>query len=156
VASQAGSSAALDGVALGLGAGLLLAPLFRLPASELLDLSPSQHWPAPHMDEALEPGAGPVLVAIDYQVDPARAGEFLRALEQLRRLRLRDGATAWGAWQDASDPARWSEQFLVSSWAAHLRQHERVTVSDREVQERVSAFHRGPEPPRVRHLLARR
>mgnify|MGYP001280717115 CR=1 FL=1 len=156
VASRVGTADALDGVALGLAGGVLLAPLLRLPSGELLDLSPSQHWPAPRMAEALEPGEGPVLVTIEYEVDPARAPELLRGLEELRRLRLRDGATAWGAYQDAADPGRWSEQFLVPSWEAHLRQHERVTVADRAVQERVEALHKGPEPPRVRHLLARR
>lgn len=155
VAARWGTAAALDGVAVGLVAGLLAALWFRLPRSELLDFSPSQHWPAPHVAEAIDPGDGPVLVAIEYEVDPARAPELLAALEQLRRVRLRDGCRAWAVYQDAADPTRWSEQFLVESWAAHLRQHERTTVADREVQARVEALHRGAEPPRVRHLLAR-
>ena len=53
------------------------------------------------------------------------------------------------------DPARFIETFLDESWLEHLRQHERVTVDDRAIQERVAAFHVGGEPPRVSHLLAR-
>lgn len=155
VAGQVGSSDALHGVALGLAGGVLLVPLLRLPSGELLDLSPSQHWPTPRVAEALQPGAGPVLVTIEYEVAPERAPELLRGLEALRRLRLRDGGSAWQVFQDAERPERWCEQFQVASWEAHLRQHERVTVADRAVQERVNALHRGPEPPRVRHLLAR-
>ncbi len=45
---------------------------------------------------------------------------------------------------------------MLEDWLAHLRQHERVTVEDRRVQERVHAPHRGGEPPRVTHLVAGR
>jgi hypothetical protein len=43
---------------------------------------------------------------------------------------------------------------MLESWLAHLRQHERVTVEDRHVQEQVRALHRGGGPPRVTHLVA--
>ena len=48
-----------------------------------------------------------------------------------------------GLFVDVTDPGRYLEEFLVESWLEHLRQHERVTVSDREVQERVD-LHVGP------------
>lgn len=156
VAAREGSAAALDGVALGLLTGLLVAPFFRLPGTEPLDLSPSQHWPAPRPAPDLVPGEGPLLVVLEYRVDPARADALLGALEPLRRIRLRDGASAWSAWVDAADPGRVVEQFLVDSWLAHLRQGERLTVADREVLARVEALHLGPEPPVLRHLFARR
>lgn len=43
---------------------------------------------------------------------------------------------------------------MLASWLEHLRQHERVTVEDRLIQERVRAFHRGPREPLASHLLA--
>jgi hypothetical protein len=46
------------------------------------------------------------------------------------------------------------EEFLVESWLEHLRQHERFTVSDQEVQQRIVAMHNGSTPPRVTHYLA--
>ena len=36
----------------------------------------------------------------------------------------------------------------------HLRHRERVTQSDRALQDRVWAFHRGASPPAVRHFIA--
>ena len=42
----------------------------------------------------------------------------------------------------------------MKSWLEHLRQHERVTVSDRDIEERARVFHIGPERPVVRHLIA--
>jgi hypothetical protein len=34
-----------------------------------------------------------------------------------------------------------------------MRQHERVTVADRAIEERVYSFHTGPDRPRVAHLV---
>ena len=75
-------------------------------------------------------------------------------MQELRRQRRRDGAFFWELFQDTTDPARFVEYFMVESWLEHLRQHERVTVADRDIQERAAAFHLGPEAPQVRHLLA--
>jgi hypothetical protein len=66
----------------------------------------------------------------------------------------RTGALAWGLFEDAADRGRYVEYFIVESWLDHLRQHERVTVSDRRLQEAVRAFHVGTEPPIVSHLVA--
>jgi hypothetical protein len=75
-------------------------------------------------------------------------------MAELRRMRRREGALSWSLVQDAADPSRFVELFLVDSWLGHLRQHERVTVADRAVQERAAAFHLGGEPPAVSHFLA--
>ena len=102
----------------------------------------------------LEHDRGPVLVTVEYRIDPARAGAFLDAVQPLRQSRLRDGALWWEVFQDAADPARLVEAFLVESLIEHMRQHERVTEADRVVQERVRAFHRADTPPAVSHLVA--
>ena len=44
---------------------------------------------------------------------------------------------------------------MVESWLEHLRQHERVTMADKELQDQVNSFHTGAEPPRVSHFLFR-
>ena len=97
---------------------------------------------------------GPVLVTVEYRIDPARAGEFLDAIRPLRAARLRDGAFRWDLFQDFADPARIVEVFLVESWVEHLRQHERVTEADRIIQEHLLALHQADTPPRVTHLVA--
>jgi hypothetical protein len=52
------------------------------------------------------------------------------------------------------DPGRYLEYFMEDSWLEHLRHHERVTESDRVVQELVHAWHQGSDAPRVSHFLA--
>jgi hypothetical protein len=102
----------------------------------------------------LERDRGPVLVTVEYRIDPTRTAEFMDAVQPLGQARLRDGALWWEVFQDAADPVRLVESFLVESLVEHLRQHERVTEADRVVQEQVRAFHRADEPPAVSHLVA--
>ena len=77
--------------------------------------------------------------------------EFLGLVHRGRSARRRDGAYAWGIYQDVEDPSRFIEEFLVESWSEHVRQHSRVTNSDREQEALARAFHVGPDGPIVRH-----
>src|SRR4029453_19202466 len=96
---------------------------------------------------------GPVLVTIEYTIDPARAEDFLRAVHAQHGLRRRDGAIAWGIYRDTEDPRRYVETFVAPSWLDHLRQHERVTAADREIEAVTRAFQVDGTPVRVRHHL---
>ena len=127
--------------------------LLKLPKGEA-DLVPSNHWPEPLTAAPVENDRGPVLILVEYRIDPADRAAFLRALERLSAERRRDGAYAWGVTEDASRPGLMLEWFQVESWAEHLRQHKRVSKADADVQEEALRFHRGPERPSVRHLLA--
>lgn len=78
---------------------------------------------------------------------------FVAPLRRFKAVRHRDGAIAWSVWEDAAAPGRVIESFVVESWVAHQRQHDRVTHADRIDQETLNAFHVGAHPPVVRHLL---
>jgi MFS family permease len=149
-----GPLATLPVAAAGALAGLLATRPWHLLGDEVPDLSPSGHWPDPTLDQAAPTEHGPVLVTVEYRIDPADAPAFARTIADLGRSRRRDGAFFWRVFTDAADPWRQVEAFMLDSWLDHLRQHERVTVEDRQLQDRVRAFHRGVEPPLVRHLLA--
>jgi predicted MFS family arabinose efflux permease/quinol monooxygenase YgiN len=137
-------------------AGALLAiPLtwrWKLQTGAGLDLTPSTHWPAPIVSGEVESDAGPVLVTVEYRVDPKNRDAFLAALDRLSRERGRDGAYAWGVYEDTAEHGRFVETFLVESWLEHLRQHERVTNADRVLQEHIHRLLR--ETPKVAHLIA--
>ena len=89
------------------------------------------HWPAPIVASEIEHDRGPVLVTIEYRIDPKDREPFLAALKKLARERRRDGAYAWGVFEDSADLSRMVETFLVETWLEHLRQHERVSNADR-------------------------
>ena len=128
----------------------------QLTGSRELDVSPSLHLPEPALLVERHPDHGPVLVTVEYLIDTTHGAEFARAMEALRRIRRRDGAVRWGLFEDAANPGRYIETFVVDSWAEHLRQHERMTVADREVESKAWAFHRATDPPRVTHWIAAR
>ncbi len=153
-AERAGVPATLLAAATALAAGLVLTPLFPLRGGEGLDLNPSLHWTEPTFVHEPTPEGGPVLVTVEYLIDPARSAEFAYAMRDSKRIVRRDGATRWGLFADTARPGRYLETFLVESWAEHMRQHARVTYEDRAVHERIRSFHTGDTPPVVTHLVA--
>jgi hypothetical protein len=96
---------------------------------------------------------GPVLVTVEYTIDPTNRAAFLAALATLGHERRRDGAYAWDVFEDAADDRRFVETFLLESWLEHLRQHERVTNADRVAQEAVRRFQMNGAP-KVTHFVA--
>ncbi len=153
VAERLSLSMTLLCAAAALAASLIAALWYRLKLEDEIDLSPSPHWPEPVLSSEPRPDAGPVLITVEYTIDAARAQDFAVAMRGMRMLRLRDGAYRWGLYNDSAIPTRFVETFVVESWAEHLRQHERVTVADREVEEAVRAYHIGLTPPTITHFL---
>jgi MFS family permease len=143
----------LTGIAL--AAGLITKTRFPLRAEkEDVDVSPSMHWPFPTLLVKPEFEQGPVLVQIEYKIDPKHQDEFAHAMKDLSIIRKRDGAFFWGLFRHDVYPDVYIEAFMIDSWAEHLRQHERITVSDRSVEDRAFSFHIGNKPPVVSHFIA--
>jgi len=155
VASWIGIPYALTAAALGALLGIAVTWKYRIGQHDETDLTPSVNWPTPILAADPEADPGPVMVTVEYRIDPAAATEFTRVMHQrMRRIRRRDGAFMWELFSDADHPERMVECFMVESWLEHLRQHERVTVADRNVIKQMRAYHLGSEPPRVTHLIA--
>ncbi len=154
VAARVGVSSALLFAAIGLLIGPVAAWRFRLVGDDNLSLTPSLHWPEPVVLIDAEPTEGPAVTLVEYRIDPKTADEFLQVMKEMRQIRQRDGAIRWNLLRDTADPQRYIETFVTESWADHLRQHERVTAEDREVEQRAQAFNLGPQPPRITHLIA--
>jgi hypothetical protein len=149
-AEHASARTALMVSGLGIGATILLRFPLPLP-STAVDLRSWNHWTKPGMFEQQDPDQGPVLVTVQYVIDPARSADFLRAMYRYQRIRRRDGATRWGIFYDMQAAHVYLETFLVDSWAEHERQHDRFTVADRGLEERVLSF--ALETPSVRHYI---
>lgn len=138
-------------------AGLtLIAAVFhrvKLPTGEA-DLQAANHWPEPMLTEPVAHDRGPVVIQIEYRIRKHDIPAFLHAMQHVARERRRDGAYAWGVAQHTGDPDRVIEWFLVESWAEHLRQHQRVSKADADLQAEALRFHIGPDRPQVHHFLA--
>jgi MFS family permease len=151
LAGRIGIHSALMWAGAGTMATTLLALFLKLPDATG-DLTPWAHWRTPDLpnQNSTIANSGPILVTVEYDVEPQREAEFVRAMQGYERIRRRDGAYQWGIFRDIESPNRYLEEFLVDSWAEHLRQHERLTRADSAVTDRVQRLIRGT--PTVRHL----
>ena len=108
---------------------------------------PEAAWPVAQDD-------GPVLVTIEYRIDPARADAFREVMRETRRRRLAQGALSWELFRDSADPARFVEYVVDESWLEQRRRFSRLTAADEALRERRLAFHVGAEPPKVTRCIA--
>jgi hypothetical protein len=118
------------------------------------DLTPAGLWKAPELAIPVEPEQGPVLVTVEYRIDPARQAEFVELMRESRRAWLSSGLLAWELFHDISEPGRFLEHMVDESWAEYVRRNEHVTTSYILLRERKYAFHVGDAPPRVRRYVA--
>lgn len=154
VAARYGISIALMAAAAGALLAVLMTWRVSLGGQDEADRTSPVSWPEPQTHGEIEPDRGPVLITVEYRIAPENSAAFTAAMQELRRIRRRDGAVSWGLFHDAADPGRYVESFVVESWVEHLRQHHRATASDFEASGRVRAYHLGPEPPHVSHLIS--
>jgi len=119
-----------------------------------LDFSPAKGGSVPEPAFEVGPGDGPVMVTLEYQIDPARADEFVQVMERTRRARLRQGALSWGLFRDTSDAGRYIEHFVDENWVEHQRRLARFTAFDAELRAQRLSFHLGEQPPVLRRYIA--
>ena len=132
---------------------LLLTRRFSVEGGESIDFSPAAVRSAPEPAFEIAPDAGPVMVTLEYQIDPARAAEFADVMQRTRRARLRQGALSWGLFRDVAVPGRYVEYFVDENWVEHQRRLERFTAFDAELRTQRLAFHIGSEPPVLRRYV---
>ncbi|GAA0023890.1 MFS transporter [Bradyrhizobium diazoefficiens] len=155
LASAFGLPAAHFIAAAGAVAGIALTWRWKLQGGQGVDLAPSMHWPAPVLAVDADADRGPVLITVEYQINPEKRDGFLAAIRDLGQQRQRDGAYSWDVFEDAAASGRFLETFMVASWLEHLRQHQRVTNADKVVQDAIREFGAAGEP-KVTHFIAAR
>jgi len=154
VAARAGLSTAYFGIAGGLVVGAAFAVRLRLAADQSVDHTPAHHWPDPVVAGEPPLEAGPIMVQVEYSVDAARADAFRLAMAEVGRLRRRHGAEQWWLFQDTADPSRFVETWIEPTWAEHLRYHERVSVTHKEIEQRAHDLVRSGSAITTRHFIA--
>ena len=123
----------------------------RLPELEVGSMRRAQSTLPGMPAFAFDPDRGAVLVTIEYRISAERTRDFVRAMQELRRLRLRNGAQRWSLFRDAADQEIWQETLVVESWLQHLRMLDRMTLADQAIVDAVGLLHSGEAPPLIRH-----
>ena len=155
VATRIGIPAALTTAALGIVLGIAVTWRSKLGEHQVLDFKPAMDWPLPVLAETPEPDV-PVLVTIDYHTRLDKRAEFVAAMQHVREMRRRNGAYFWQLFHDSENPTHFVEVFMDESWMEHLRQHERASVADREIQRRAKQYLLDGTSTKSSHYLADR
>jgi hypothetical protein len=145
-------------IALALSAAGMLALSFlvrrvRVAMGREADVTPSLHLPEITPTITPLPDDGPVLIQIEYQVDPPQRSAFLRAVRKVGRVRRRNGATSWRVFRDIGEESRFVERYVLTSWSEYVRLRARMTVADRDLIARVEELQRPDTPIKVSRLI---
>ncbi|CAN5847337.1 MFS transporter [soil metagenome] len=130
----------------------LATPLFRIP---LLDdvAAPEFNEDANLGDHPRSLEGGPVMVSSTWTIDESDYMDFLDVMARIRLVRLSTGAYRWRLYRNVGYPNRFTEVFLVGSWAEHVAQHRRIDDASRLLIRHARSFDRD-DGPLSAHLLA--
>jgi MFS family permease len=102
-----------------------------------------------HLDQGRSPAPedGPVSITGEFQVDPSRRTEFIKATRNARMIFLRNGASRWHLYEDLNQRNKFRMEVVVPSWKQHLLQHARLTKNEQEVIDKLRAMRTDQNPP---------
>ena len=152
VAALCDTSGALLAAAATAALTIPLTRRWKLQTGAGVDFTPSQQWPAPITTHEIEPDRGPVMVTVEYRIDPKNRTRFIQAMYRYSRVRRSDGAYDWRLFEDPAEDGKFVETFMTDSWQEHLRLHTRVTKADRLQEAVVRRFVIG-DSSRTTHLV---
>ncbi len=149
----------VEGALLAAAALMLAAPVLgvwlRLPSAEAAGDQSLSSTQDPVVQLEITGRSGPVVIEVEYVVDPASAREFYHLIRQVQRSRERNGAFGVSIARDVTTPSIWVERFQYPTWHDYLRARDRPTAADRDLRDRTHVYHSADHPPRVRRLLER-
>jgi hypothetical protein len=134
---------------------LLAGWLFPLPGGEGANIDLVDIGYEPEVALGVTMRSGPVVIEVEYDVDPERAREFYATVIKLQRVRKRIGGFDWSISRDIANPSVWVERYHCPTWGDYLRMRDRYTQTDFDAQHAADAFNRTGHGHRVRRRLER-
>ena len=121
-------------------------------AEAVVDAAPISHqheFPVtPNNDD------GPVTVTIDYNILNDDREQFRILMQEVQAICRRNGAFQCRLDESLDQPGLFRLEYIVSTWAEHLRQNLRMTIDETKVFQKVWELHVGDTEPIVRHFLS--
>ncbi len=153
LASVVGTSIALASSAGGIVVLHLLNRRVRVTMGTDADVTASMQLPDMALAVEPLPDDGPVLIQIEYRIEPQHRQAFLRAIHAVETIRRRNGATSWRVFRDLGEEAKLVERYVIASWAEYIRLRSRMTMADRKSLDDVDRFQQAGVPIRVSRLI---
>jgi MFS family permease len=149
----------VDNALLTAGAVMFVSPVLaiwlRMPSTDGANTDPVDALAEPEVNLLISSRSGPIVVEVEYRVNPDKARAFYTVMLQVQATRQRNGAYGWSIARDIADPEIWVERYHCPTWLDYLRQRNRSTQSERDLHLKAIGFHLGPEPIKVHRLLER-
>lgn len=155
IAEGYGVGASLHVASVTLIVGGAIGLIWSLPGFGTVNLDPLERFSEPALRLDLKQRSGPLMIMVDYIIRPENTDDFLAAMTERRRIRIRDGARQWALLRDLEQPDLWTESYHVPTWMDYLRHNQRRTKGDYEVTKILRKLHAGEEPPRVHRMIER-
>jgi MFS family permease len=133
----------------------LLGYLLPLPHSQDIEQESVDIGYEPEVAMPLTLRSGPVVVEVEYDVEPDNAREFYDVMMKLQRGRKRIGGFDWSISRDIANPCLWIERYHCPTWGDYLRTRDRYTPAEFDLQEQADSFNRSGHGHRVRRMLER-
>jgi len=153
-ASAAGVREALTVAGVAALVSLAVARWLPITVEQLGSLDPRARVELNPPSVDIHAASGPIVVVIEYRVPPENAVEFAPVINEVGRIRRRDGARAWSISQDIDTVDLWVERFECPTWLDYLRWRTRPTQSDQAAREQLLRLVAG-EHFTVRRLVVR-
>jgi MFS family permease len=118
------------------------------------DLAPVCPLERPNPSRAIDHFEGPVMISIEYHINPEKLEAFKKIMKQTKTARIKQGALSWSLFSDAEHPGQVIEYYVYETWADYLRRFDRFTAQDLHLQDERFKFHINPEPPKIVRRIA--
>jgi MFS family permease len=95
---------------------------------------------------------GPITIGIEYVIASEDRDEFRILMQEVQATCRRNGALQCRLDESLDKPGLFRLEYLVSTWAEHLRLNMRMTVDETKVFNKAWNLHVGDSEPIVRHF----
>jgi MFS family permease len=153
VASTIGLRLALISSAVVMLVLLILIRRVRVAMGEEADVTPGARLPDLAIEVEPRPTDGPVLIQLEYRIEPSQRADFVRAIYALEPVRRRNGAIGWRVFRDLGEGGHFVERFIIGSWGEYVRLRTRMTAADHSLQDRVNSLQRRDVEIRISRLI---
>jgi MFS family permease len=97
---------------------------------------------------------GPIRISIEYVVAYENREQFQILMQEVQATIRRNGAFHCRLDESLDRPGMFNLEYLVSTWAEHLRQNTRITVDETRAFHHIRRLHAGDAEPIIRYYVS--